>query len=156
TYENDVPQFSVLDHLVAATLLHKNSIGDMAVLAGGQFAFEMVFLGGPWFLERQTAALFGTLVESDRALTQVFGRYQRKDFHERQPTTRPEIRDADNWMAGFQHFVRFSEDRHYLKLGYQFDWEDADGHDWEYHGNRILAGAQVTLPWKGIRLRYDF
>ena len=156
TYQNDVPQFSVLDHLVAASLLHKNTVAGMPIQAGAQYAFDMVFLGGPTFLERQTASLFGTLVENDRHLTQVFGRYQRKDFIERQQTARAEIRDADNWMAGFQHFLRFAEDRHYLKLGYQFDYEDADGNDWAYRGHRILAGAQTTLPWWGIRLKYDF
>jgi len=156
TYENDIPQFSVLDHLFSASLLHKNTIFGMAVQTGAQYAYDLAYLGGPSFLNRQTASLFASLVEGEHHLTQVFGRYQRKDFIERQPTTRPEIRDADNWMAGFQHFLRFSEDRHYLKLGYQFDYEDADGNDWAYRGNRILAGAQVTLPWKAIRLKYDF
>ena len=156
SYYNDVPSFSVLDHLVAATLTYKNTVANMPLQAGAQFAYDMVFLGGPDFLERRTASVFGTLVENNQHLTQVFGRYQRKDFIQRQRTVSVEIRDADNWMAGFQHFLRFSDDRHYLKLGYQVDWENADGNDWAYHGNRILAGAQVTLPWKGIRLRYDF
>ena len=156
TYENDVPSFSVLDHLFAASVVHKNTVAGMPLQAGLQYAYDVVFLGGPTFLQRQTASLFGTLVENDHHLTQVFGRYQRKDFNERQRLSRPEIRDADNWMIGFQHFLRFADDRHYLKLGYQYDWEDADGHDWEYRGSRILAGGQYTLPWRGIRLKYDF
>ena len=156
TYENDVPKFSVLDHLVAASLLHKNTVAGMPIQTGLQYVYDAVFLGGPIFLQRQTASLFGSLVENEHHLTQAFGRYQRKDFNQRVLTSREEIRDADNWMAGFQHFLRFSEDRHYLKLGYQFDWENADGNDWGYHGNRILAGGQVTLPWKGTRLKYDF
>jgi len=156
TYENDVPSFSVLDHLVAASLVHKNTVAGMPLQAGLQYAYDVVFLGGPTFLERQTASVFGTLVENDHHLTQVFGRYQRKNFNQRVLTLEVENRDADNWMAGFQHFLRFSEDRHYLKFGYQFDWENADGNDWAYHGNRILAGAQVTLPWRAIRLKYDF
>jgi hypothetical protein len=67
-----------------------------------------------------------------------------------------DIRDADNWMTEVQHFLRFSDDRHFAKLGYQFDYEDADGENWTYHGHRLLAGLQVTLPWRDIRLRYDF
>jgi len=156
TYENDVPSFSVLDHLVAASLVHKNTVAGMPLQTGLQLAYDVVFLGGPTFLQRQTASVFGTLVENDHHLTQVFGRYQRKDFNQRVLTLEVENRDADNWMAGFQHFLRFSEDRHYLKLGYQSDWENADGNDWAYHGNRILFGGQVTLPWRAIRLKYDF
>ena len=155
-YENDVPSFSVLDHLASATLVHKNTLANMPIQIGLQYAYDAVFLGGPIFLQRQTASLFGSLVENDHHLTQAFGRYQRKDFNQRVLTLEVENRDADNWMAGFQHFLRFSEDRHYLKLGYQFDWENADGNDWAYRGNRILAGAQVTLPWRAIRLKYDF
>ena len=155
-YENDVPSFSVLDHLASATLVHKNTLANMPIQIGLQYAYDAVFLGGPIFLQRQTASLFGSLVENDHHLTQAFGRYQRKDFNQRVLTLEVENRNADNWMAGFQHFLRFSEDRHYLKLGYQFDWENADGNDWAYRGNRILAGAQVTLPWKAIRLKYDF
>jgi len=155
-YENDVPSFSVLDHLASATLVHKNTLANMPIQIGLQYAYDAVFLGGPIFLQRQTASLFGSLVENDHHLTQAFGRYQRKDFSQRVLTLEVENRDADNWMAGFQHFLRFSEDRHYLKLGYQFDWENADGNDWAYRGNRILAGAQVTLPWRAIRLKYDF
>src|SRR5256712_354515 len=41
------------------------------------------------------------------------------------------------------------------KLGYQFDWDDAVGRNYEYVGNRILAGGQYTLPWLAIRLKYD-
>src|SRR2546425_292357 len=107
-YENDVPSFSVLDHLASATLVHKNTVAGMPIQTGLQYAYDAVFLGGPIFLQRQTASLFGSLVENEHHLTQAFGRYQRKDFNQRVLlTSRSEIRDAGNWMAGFQHFLRF-------------------------------------------------
>src|SRR5262249_53505249 len=110
SYYNDVPSFSVLDHLASATLVHKNTLANMPIQIGLQYAYDAVFLGGPIFLQRQTASLFGSLVENDHHLTQAFGRYQRKDFNQRVLTLEVENRDADNWMAGFQHFLRFSED----------------------------------------------
>jgi hypothetical protein len=58
-------------------------------------------------------------------------------------------------MAGGTQLFRFSEDRHYLKIGYQFDWDDTVGSNYEYVGNRITAGGQYTLPWHAIRLKYD-
>ena len=42
-----------------------------------------------------------------------------------------------------------------MKVGYQLDWDDTIGSDWEYVGNRFIAGGQYTLPWYAIRLRYD-
>jgi tetratricopeptide (TPR) repeat protein len=155
SYFNDVPSFNILDHLVTGSLVHKNAIGTMPIQVGMQYAFDALFLGGPVFVQRHTATLFGAIAESDQHLTQVLSRYQNKDFNEREGTPVREIRDADNWMAGIQHFLRFSEDRHYLKLGYQFDYENAEGRNYSYRGHRILTGAQYTLPWWSVRLKYD-
>jgi hypothetical protein len=52
--------------------------------------------------------------------------------------------------------VRFAKDRHFVKAGYQLDWDQTDGRNYEYVGHRLSAGAQYTLPVGGLRLRYDF
>jgi len=36
------------------------------------------------------------------------------------------------------------------------DYDDARGRHYVYRGHRLLAGAQYTLPWRAIRLTYDF
>jgi hypothetical protein len=59
-------------------------------------------------------------------------------------------------MGGFTHVFRFAQDKHYVRVGYQFDYEDADGRNYAYAGNRFLAGGQYTLPWGSTRLKYDF
>jgi hypothetical protein len=59
-------------------------------------------------------------------------------------------------MVGGAHVFRFAEDRHYIRVGYQFDYENADGRNYTYAGNRYLAGGQYTLPWGSTRLKYDF
>jgi hypothetical protein len=68
----------------------------------------------------------------------------------------PEFQDGVNYLAGVVHFVRFDRDRHFLKAGYQLDLDDTRGRNYRYLGHRFLAGAQYTLPWRGIRLTYDF
>ena len=127
----------------------------MPALAGLQYSFDELVLDESEFLLRNTVSLSGTLVEGEHHLSQAFVRYQKKDF--REPASLPSVerRSADNWAAGAVHLLRFSHDQHFLKAGYQFDWEDADGKDYQYYGNRFLAGAQYTLPWKGVRLKYD-
>ena len=67
-----------------------------------------------------------------------------------------EDRDARNWMVGLTHVFRFAQDKHYIRVGYQFDYEKADGRNYTYAGNRFLAGGQYTLPWGSTRLKYDF
>lgn len=155
SYYNDVPSFNIVDHLATGTLVHKNAIEAMPLQIGVQYAYDALFLGGPEFVQRHTATLFGAIAQSDQHLSQVLGRYQHKDFNDPRDTVEREVRDAHNWMTGFQHFLRFVEDRHFLRLGYQFDYEDADGKNYAYRGHRLLTGAQYTLPWGSVRLKYD-
>ena len=156
TYFNDVPSFNITDHLATGTLIHKRALGAMPLQLGVQYAFDALFLNDDEFVRRSTVSLFGVLAESERHLTQALARYQNKEFNEIGPTIPDESRDADNYMVGFQHFFRFAADRHFIKTGYQYDREDAEGKNYAYHGHRFLAGAQVTLPWYDVRLRYDF
>src|SRR5437660_1779079 len=117
-------------------------------------------LTGPAERLRDTVSRSVVVIESARNFTQGFVRFQAKDFADVDRTQRiiNDNRSGNNYMAGFLHFVRFAEDRHYLKVGYQFDWDDTgndDGRNWMYYGNRLSFGGQYTLPWWAIRLKYD-
>jgi tetratricopeptide (TPR) repeat protein len=154
TYYNEVTSFNITDHLVSADLVYKTAIRQMPLNIGLQYLFDALFLDDDEFVRRSTVALFGTLTESQHHLSQVIARYQHKEFNETTFTITDESRDAHNWMMGFLHFFRFAEDRHFIKMGYQFDREDA-GRNFTYHGHRILFGVMYTLPWRSVRLRYD-
>src|SRR6266436_4081491 len=157
TYNNDVPRFSVLDHLVSAGLVRKLSLGSRPAQLGLQYSYEWLGLDADEFLTRHTLVLSGAVVESEHHLTQAFARFQDKDFDEGvPPPPRQEVRDAHNYTAGFLHLLRFAQDRHFVKVGYQIDWDQTDGRNYEYVGHRLSAGAQYTLPVGGVRLKYDF
>src|SRR5262249_23675994 len=79
-----------------------------------------------------------------------------KEFTETRGLDREEFQDGNNYMIGFLHVFRFAQDRHLIRLGYQFDYEPSQGANLAYRGHRFLAGAQYTLPWHGVRLAYDF
>jgi tetratricopeptide (TPR) repeat protein len=155
TYNNDLPSFNIMSHLGSLGSSYRTSVDNMPLLLGGQYSFDALWLDQRWFVQRHTGSAYASLVESDRYLTQVFARYQHKNFNQLIDTLPAENRDASNWMIGGTQLFRFSEDRHYLKIGYQFDWDDTVGQNYEYTGNRITAGGQYTLPWYAIRLRYD-
>jgi tetratricopeptide (TPR) repeat protein len=155
TYNNDLPKFNIMSHLANVGTTYRTALNNMPLLIGGQYTFDVLYLDQTWFVLRHTVSAFTSLVESDRYLTQLFARYQNKNFNQRFDTAPAEDRDANNWMIGGVQLVRFSEDRHYIKFGYQFDWDDTVGQNYEYLGNRIIAGGQYTLPWWAIRLRYD-
>ena len=154
TINNRLSDFNVQDHTGTVGLTYRNVIGEMAYFAGLQVAYDYITLGGDRFVQRPIFQPFFTLVESPGHMTSLVFRTQLKDFRD-ENVVPAEVRDATNYMAGATHFFRFAGDRHYIKVGYQYDVEDADGDNWSYEGHRILVGGQVTLPWGDIRLRYD-
>jgi hypothetical protein len=58
-------------------------------------------------------------------------------------------------MIGPSHIFILDGGRHYVRLGYQFDAELAEGENWSYRGHRLVAGFQFTIPEVDIRFRYD-
>jgi tetratricopeptide (TPR) repeat protein len=156
TYNNRLPDFNVQNHLVAGALSYRAAIGAMPFQVGTQYSWDYLSLGNDDFLQRHTATVFGTLVENQGNLTTVLGRFQNKDFYATRGQLEDEDRDARNWMVGLTHVFRFAQDKHYIRVGYQFDYEKADGRNFTYAGNRFLAGGQYTLPWGSTRLKYDF
>jgi tetratricopeptide (TPR) repeat protein len=156
TYNNALPDFNVQNHLVAGALSYRAAIGSMPFQVGTQYSWDYLSLGNDDFLQRHTATIFGTLVENQGNLTTVLGRFQNKDFYASAGQLLDEDRDARNWMVGLTHVFRFAQDKHYIRVGYQFDYEKADGRNFSYAGNRFLAGGQYTLPWGSTRLKYDF
>jgi tetratricopeptide (TPR) repeat protein len=156
TYNNRLPDFNVQNHLVAGALSYRAAVGAMPFQVGTQYSWDYLSLGNDDFLQRHTATVFGTLVENQGNLTTVLARFQNKDFYASPGQLEDEDRDARNWMVGLTHVFRFAQDKHYIRVGYQFDYENADGRNFTYAGNRFLAGGQYTLPWGSTRLKYDF
>ena len=154
TYNNELPSFNVMDHLGSLGATYKTSLWSMPAQVGVNYTYDALFLDQDLFVQRHTGALIGAVAEDDINLTQVFFRIQDKDFSAGSP--KPEDRDAKNYMIGFLHLFRFAQDKHLIKLGFQQDWEYADGRHYSYNGQRIQAGAMYTLPWWALRAKWDF
>ncbi len=151
-YQND--DFNLRDHIGSAQVVYNNTWRDMRYFTGLQYAFEFLTLGDFQFLTRHTVGPFFSLEENAGNLTQFRLQLQYKDFQAK-PGITEENRDAFNYLAGITHFFRFAQDRHYIKVGFEFDKEAAAGFDYSYEGLKWLAGFQYTLPWYDIRARVD-
>src|SRR5574341_853711 len=156
TFNNDIPEFNVQDHLGALTGTYRTALAEMPLQLGAQYAFDQLWLEHDKFVRRHTALGFATLVEDVTNLTTVHARFQDKTFFQERTTPAAEVRNAENWMVGFLHLLRFQQDRHLIRLGYQFDDEDAFGQNFQYVGHRYLVGGQYTLPRLDTRLKYDY
>jgi len=170
TLVNNFHDFDIQEQTVIFGTTYRGAIesGGLAgsrFLLGGQYVFDNQLLGNDQFLQRQTGTLFGTLQLNsggDRFWhpTNVFSplaRVQSKIFNNFTGFSLPpeDNRTAINYMWGATHTFYWSGDRHWFRVGYQWDADVAKGSNWSYHGNRVLAGVQTTLPWWETRLGYN-
>ncbi len=158
TVNNSVSHFNIQNHTGLGNLAYKTRLLDRPAAWNFAYQYDYISVDDAGFVSRHTVAPGLTLAWDAMNLSQLQLRYQNKDFLQARRTLvdSSDNRDANNYMAGLLHVFRFQADRHYLRLGYQFENEAAQGSNWSYLGHRLLAGAQYTLPWYDIRLTYDF
>jgi tetratricopeptide (TPR) repeat protein len=156
TYNNDLPSFNLMDHLATVGLGHKGTLGQLPLLSSVQYTYDFLALDDEEFVQRHSVTLATTLVENAANLSNLRARVEVKEFSEERPISSAEFQDGVNWALGLLHVFRFREDRHFIRIGYQVDLDDTRGENLDYLGHRFSAGAQYTLPWRDIRLSYDF
>lgn len=156
TLNNNLNFFNIQDHLGSLGGFYRGTVGVMPFQLGTLYTYDYLTLNNAAFLERHSPTIFGTLVENPGNLTTLVGRVQFKNFLQDATTPPAQNRGARNWMVGPTHVLRFAGDRHLIRVGYQYDFEDAEGNDFQYQGHRAVTGGQYTLPWGETRLRYDY
>jgi len=161
TYNNELPSFNILDYLGGLGVSYHGVAGGMPYQAAMQYSYDYLTLGGDKYVQRHTVVPSLVVLPSSWTLEAFQLRFQDKGYGQESQTINPEKRSGQNYMVGLTHAFRFANDRHLIKVGYQWDFDDLDGpnsrgRDFSYYGNRVLAGGQYTLPWFGIRLTDDF
>ena len=161
THNNTLKSFDIDDYTGILRLARRGTLFDIPMQTGFNFTYDYLTLGYKELVQRYSSSGYLALVESARHLTNIQARIEIKRYDE--PESNPPVhipsqlsQDAVNWLVGATHFIRFDRDRHFIKGGYQIDIEQAHGSDYSYVGHRFLLGAQYTLPWRDIRLTYDF
>lgn len=152
---NQSASFSSRTHSPSLTLINKGTLLALPYSAGAQWVYDHISLGNESALQRWTINPFLTLLENANNVTNLQFRLQVKNFF-KDSFIKQEVRDGLNYMAGPTHYFLFDNGRHYIKIGYQYDRDNAEGENWDYDGNRALVGVQYMLPWQDIQLRYDF
>jgi tetratricopeptide (TPR) repeat protein len=155
TYNNQLPDFNIQDHTPTVGLVYRGRLLQAPYFAGLQLTYDFITLGGDKFVQRGIMTPYFSLSETPRNLTTFEGRLQVADFFDEGNIPPQEVRDGIYYLIGAVHFVLFDEGRHFIKAGYKFDYDATEGTNWEYAGHHFVFGAQYTLPWREIRLRYE-
>ena len=137
-----------------------------------QYTFDNVTVGGDSYLQSNAFQPTLTIPESERTFTQVFARYQYKDFKtfrdDQLGLPVNQTRSGINWMFGAMQYWRFANDRGYVRAGYTFDTDRTGGGDivqvgvptnadWSYIGNRLSTGvAYQPLTATTLQLAFDY
>jgi hypothetical protein len=106
-------------------------------------------------VQRRIANPYFSLFENPSNFTTFEVRLQAKDFSDDENIVPEELCDGFNYLLGAVHFFLFEEGRHFIKTGYQFNYDATEGKNWKYAGHPFIFDAQYTLPWQDIRLRYE-
>jgi tetratricopeptide (TPR) repeat protein len=137
-----------------------------------QYTFDNVTVGGDSYLQSNAFQPTLTIPESDRTFTQVFARYQYKNFKTFRDDqfARPinQTRDGINWMFGAMQYWRFADDRGHLRAGYTLDLDRTGGGDtaqfgvptngdWSYTGHRLsFGGGYRPFTATTLQLAFDY
>ena len=157
-YYNSLQNLDVLNHTWGANSVHRGKLGTLPAWYGAQYSYDYLELDGSVFLSRHTGTASLTLFENDSNFTLFQYRYQDKDFRSANTLgLRQESRDGQNHLLGGTHILLFAAGRHFVRVGYQADFDDTHGGDYRYVGHRASFGFQITVPWN-IRFQagYDF
>ena len=171
---NDEPHFNTTNVLFSIGGSYRGAFRGMPWQLSAEYSYDDTSLAGSAFLDRHTGSAAFTLVENAGNLSALQVRYQDKDFSQipadlvkgtlgspnpagvAASQFTADQASAVNWLFGVVHVFRFEADKHFIKVGFQYDAEKADGRNYSYDGYRFLTGGQYTVPWYAIRARYDF
>lgn len=135
TYNNDLPSFNMTDHLATLGGSYRTALHTMLL------QLTAVRVRHPLPRRRRVRAApqrdAGRRARGERPASRAGVRpVPGQDFNEEPPRpAQRDIRDANNYMGGFLHLLRFAHDRHFIKAGYQLDYEATEGANFEYLGH---------------------
>lgn len=161
-YENHDFDFS--DHVVGGRLTYSNLLpGGQRLFITARPFYDILLQHGREFLQRPTTLLDSYLFwdRNGSNRTELLYQVQGKIFNEHPSGSLPKLgkgdenRDALNHRVGLVHYFFFDRQRYGFNLGYNYDFEDAVGHNWRYSGHRAVAGFLATLPWE-VRATTNF
>ncbi|MBI5643740.1 MAG: tetratricopeptide repeat protein [Deltaproteobacteria bacterium] len=98
------------------------------------------------YIQALTLAPAYSFVINDRQFAQFSARYQLKDFLRYTAGIGPdEDRDSMDYGAGVSWFYMLAGNKGFVNARYDFNYEDTEGANWRYYGNKIGFGVFYAL-----------
>ena len=155
-YYNKASNFSLFNPLGAVGVTYRGAAGALPYQVGLQYAYDYFQLGSTPFVQRNTIVPSAALLLNSWNLALLEARIQSEQFFNQGPIPSEENRNGIDYMVGASHVMQLLNGKVQTRLGYQFDYDNTKGSDYQYVGNRVFVGAQYALPWLGITVSDSF
>ena len=96
------------------------------------------------YLSKFTVNPMGNLMIGESNMAQAFFRYENKDFLQSAVNSN-EDRDANNYAGGVGWFLFFADNKGFFNARYELSYDDTEGSNWEYLGNKFSATLLVPI-----------
>src|SRR5262245_14189450 len=153
---NQASDFSLFNPLGAVGVTYRGSAGALPYQASLQYAYDYFQLGSNPFVQRNTIVPSLAVLLNAWNLSLLEARIQTEQFFDQGSIPPQDNRNGTDYMVGLSHVMQFLDGKLQTRLGYQFDWDDTRGTNYQYVGNRVIAGASYNLPWLGITVSDNF
>jgi hypothetical protein len=139
---SSLKSFDITQHLVEVSASHDFS---SALQLKGTYSFEAVLLDGNEYDFAQSLAP-SLILKSGLGTTTLDYRYRNVSYRNSQLFQTNSDRTGDNNLMGITHMYPVTESIAALAM-YTYDIESTRVSEWDYHGNRVLAGLRSVLPF---------
>jgi tetratricopeptide (TPR) repeat protein len=139
---SSLKNFDITQHLVEVSARHDFSSALQYKFA---YSFEALLLDGNEYDFAQSLAP-SLILKSGLGTTTIDYRYKNIAYRKSQLFSTNSDRTGDNHLAGITHMCSLTESVAALAL-YTYDIESTRKSEWDYHGNRVLAGLRAVLPF---------
>lgn len=152
TYQAQYPDsafdgFGLSTYGLGALLQRDTTIGARPLSLSARYNYNWVFLDGDAYSGSHVATASIQLDEVPWTGTSVYYRYTRDDFEDEGFDAAFSSRDADNHAVGVTQILYFADRQGQVRIGYEYQSNQARGLNFDLDGHRVTLSASVPLPW---------
>lgn len=149
--DRDLNDFDVSALEAGLVAGYATAVAGLPVLPAARYAYKPVYQQGHRYSEAHTVTASVNVGFTRETTTSLAYRLAFLDFRDEGFDPRLSSRDATSHALGVTHYLYFAERRGYVWGGYEYQWSDADGLNFESRTHRVGGGVAAPVPL-GARL----
>lgn len=152
TYQAQYPddafdEFRLSTYSGTLSLQKEVKLGGVPLTGSVRYEFNAVFLGGDGYSQSHIATAGLRADVTPRLTPDVYYRFTLDDFEDEGFDPAISSRDADNQAVGAGLTWYFADRKGSLRLGYEYQTNQADGLNFDFEGHKVALAVSVPVAW---------